>query len=137
MISNRPFKICKVFGCNELTKNTYCKNHEHKKIEKEKQRHKAYNRQRDPKLIHFYNSKEWIALRTYVMNKFNHLCVGCSIDGVRPVTADVVDHIVPLTVDWTLRLEITNCQPLCHDCHNKKTAVDRRKYGTKAKGTPF
>ncbi|MDO6448097.1 HNH endonuclease [Oceanobacillus profundus] len=44
-------------------------------------------------------------------------------------TAEEVDHIIPVKVDWSLRLDINNCQPLCHDCHNKKTAEDKRKYG--------
>lgn len=128
MISNRPFKICRVFECNNLTKDSYCKEHEHIKREKERKRYKTYNQQRNPVLVKFYNSKEWKALRDYVMAISSYLCANCSVPGVNPVIADVVDHIIPVLVDWSLRLDIKNCQPLCHDCHNKKTAEDKKKY---------
>lgn len=125
MISNKPFKICREFGCNNLTKESYCKDHEHMK----KERHKRYNKQRDPVLVKFYNSKEWRMLRDYIMAINHYLCIQCSVPGIKPVIANVVDHIIPVTVDWSLRLVPSNCQPLCHDCHNKKTAEDRIKYG--------
>ena len=40
---------------------------------------------------------------------------------------DVVDHIIPIRMDWSKRLEPTNLQTLCHACHNKKTKKMRRK----------
>ena len=40
---------------------------------------------------------------------------------------DVVDHIIPIRVDWSKRLEPTNLQTLCHACHNKKTKEDEKK----------
>lgn len=123
LISNKPFKICRVFGCNQLTKESYCIDHDHVQQERELNRYKEYNKQRDPMLTKFYNSKEWRALREYVMAKNHFLCIQCTL-----VPADVVDHIIPIEVDWSLRLDVNNCQPLCHACHNKKTADDKRKY---------
>lgn len=123
MISNKPFKICREFNCNNLTKETYCRDHEHIQQEKELSRHRRYNKQRDPILVKFYNSKEWRALRDYVMMTNNYLCIQCDL-----TVADVVDHIVPVLVDWSKRLDITNCQPLCHGCHNAKTAEDKKMY---------
>lgn len=123
MISTKPYKICRSFGCNNLTKETHCKDHEQIQQQKELSRHRRYNKQRDPILVKFYNSKEWKALRQYIMAKNHYLCIQCDL-----VPADVVDHIVPIQVDWSLRLEPSNCQPLCHGCHNKKTAEDRIKY---------
>jgi len=128
LISNKPFRICKVFECNNLTKNTYCKEHEHIAREQELKRHQRYNKQRDPKLVKFYNSKEWRTLSHYTLASNHYLCIACSTD-YRPVLADVADHIVPVTVDWSLRLDPNNIQPLCHECHNKKTAEDTKKYG--------
>lgn len=127
MISNKPFKICNKFGCNKLTKDSYCKDHAHIHRQKELQRHKRYNAERDPVLVKFYNSKEWRMLREYVMAINYYLCIGCSKPD-NPSIANVVDHIVPVLVDWSLRLDLNNCQPLCHDCHNKKTAEDKRIY---------
>lgn len=127
LISTRPFRICREFGCNNLTKESYCKDHEHIQREKELERHKEYNKQRDPILVKFYNSKEWKTLSYYTLASNHFLCIGCSTDE-RPVLADVADHIIPVQVDWSLRLDPKNTQPLCHDCHNKKTAEDKRKY---------
>lgn len=112
-----------MFGCNKLTKESYCENHAHLKAEKELKRYKQYNKQRDPVLTKFYNSKEWRMLRDYIMSINQYLCIQCTL-----VPADVVDHIIPVTVDWSKRLDHNNCQPLCHDCHNKKTAEDNVKY---------
>lgn len=123
MISTRPFKICYKFGCSNLTKDTYCKDHEHIAREKELKRHKQYNKQRDPLLEKFYNSKEWRALSEFVRASNHYLCIQCELR-----TADVTDHIIPVQVDWSKRLDIGNCQPLCHGCHNKKTAEDKLKY---------
>jgi|SRR5699024_4198195 len=128
LISTKPFHICKVFECNNLTKNTYCKDHEHIARECELKRQQLYNRQRDPVLKQFYNSKEWKALSHYTLASNHYLCVGCSTDD-QLIPANVADHIVPVTVDWSLRLDPNNTQPLCHDCHNKKTAEDVKKYG--------
>lgn len=124
MIANKPFKICRVFGCNQLTKESYCEDHAHIQQEKELKRYKRYNSERDPVLTKFYNSKDWRTLSQFLMAKYHYLCIQCDL-----VPADVVDHIIPVQVDWSLRLDINNCQPLCHACHNKKTAEDRKKYG--------
>nr|WP_282098271.1 HNH endonuclease signature motif containing protein [Staphylococcus aureus] len=40
--------------------------------------------------------------------------------------AQMVDHIIPTKVDWSKRLEKENLQPLCFECHNKKTKKERR-----------
>lgn len=128
MISNKPYRICRKFGCDNLTKETYCKEHEHIKREKELQRYREYNYTRDPVLIKFYNSKEWRTLSHYTLASNHFLCIKCSTDD-RPILADVADHIIPVTVDWSLRLDPNNTQPLCHGCHNKKTADDLKKYG--------
>lgn len=45
------------------------------------------------------------------------------------VNADVVDHIVPIEHDWSLRLDVKNLQPICHACHARKTADDEKQYG--------
>lgn len=94
---------------------------------KELNRHKEYNKQRDPILVKFYNSKEWRKLSQFILGINNYLCVGCSTPD-NPRLADVADHIVPVLVDWSLRLNPDNCQPLCHNCHNVKTAEDKKKY---------
>src|SRR5699024_5467092 len=93
--------------------------------------YKNYNVSRDPVLIKFYNSKEWRALRDYIMAVNYFLCIGCSVPGTKPVMADVVDHVVPVLVDWSLRLDPSNCEPLCHAFNNKKTKKDKKQYKIK------
>ncbi|MGX4764243.1 HNH endonuclease [Holzapfeliella sp. JNUCC 72] len=51
------------------------------------------------------------------------MCRKCFADGIIR-KADVVDHIIPLKVDWNRRLDPTNWQPLCHTCHNIKTRAE-------------
>jgi 5-methylcytosine-specific restriction endonuclease McrA len=44
--------------------------------------------------------------------------------------ATVADHIVSLTDDWTLRLDLNNIQGLCDRCHNIKSARELQRYKT-------
>ncbi|MDK1740083.1 HNH endonuclease [Dellaglioa algida] len=39
--------------------------------------------------------------------------------------ADVVDHITPLKIDWSKRLDWNNWQGLCHSHHNVKTRLEQ------------
>ncbi|WP_257143356.1 HNH endonuclease [Bacillus cereus] len=51
----------------------------------------------------------------------------CRSNGIIKI-GDVVDHIIPLLVDWSRRLEPNNLQTLCHACHNQKTRNDKKAY---------
>ncbi|MGE6513360.1 HNH endonuclease [Lysinibacillus sphaericus] len=42
---------------------------------------------------------------------------------------NIVDHKIPIKVDWSLRLIKSNCWVLCQSCHNKKTRKDKNIYG--------
>ncbi|WP_442857134.1 MULTISPECIES: HNH endonuclease [Carnobacterium] len=42
--------------------------------------------------------------------------------------ATLADHIIPVRVDWSLRLVRTNLQPLCGECHAIKTKDDEKRY---------
>lgn len=57
----------------------------------------------------------WRRLRdAFIMQ--NPICVFCG----HP--AAVMDHIVPVAVDRTRRLDVTNLRPVCTGCHAKLTA---------------
>lgn len=72
----------------------------------------------------FYQSKQWKNLRAKHVKK-QPLCQECLKRYV--VTAvDVVDHIIELEDNYDLRLDPKNLQSLCHACHNKKSAEQRR-----------
>lgn len=80
----------------------------------------------------FYNSKAWTGLRDRVMADHGYVCVRCG------EAATIVDHIEELNEsnidNPDIALNDKNCQPLCHDCHNKKTF---RKYEPVADGLTF
>ena len=54
------------------------------------------------------------------------LCVNCMARGIYR-KGDLVDHIVELRDDWTKRLDPDNLETMCISCHNKKSAIERRK----------
>lgn len=93
-------------------------------------KHKPYvnnvyndNRRRNnPEYIRFYKSREWQRMRKLVLLEHDFICVSCGNQ------ATLVDHIVPTKVDWGRRLDRSNLQPLCNECHNRKTKEDVVKY---------
>ena len=125
-IPRRLNKPCNYPGCPELVKagQTYCKKHSKKEISRKNNR---YDReQRDERAAKFYHSSAWRKLRRIKM-KEDPLCEMCLEEG-RTEQADMVDHIVPVQVDWPLRLVKDNLQSLCNRCHAEKTAEERDKY---------
>lgn len=112
----KPLKPCKEFGCNELTRNSYCKNHE-KNAQKT---HRIYNKyKRNQTAQSFYNSYEWQKVRRARLEMDNYLCQSCLRQGI-VTKADVVHHIIELLVDWSKRLDINNLESVCHSCHNRE-----------------
>jgi len=101
--------------------------------EKRKDKQKEYNKtydmyKRDKKSTAFYKSHEWEQVRLIALNRDRFLCVHC-FNNKKITPADVVDHIIPIKVDWSLRLTLSNLQALCHKHHNRKTYEDLKKYG--------
>ncbi|MCU7557266.1 HNH endonuclease [Macrococcus capreoli] len=89
-----------------------------------------YNKDRykyDKEYISFYKSAKWRNKRKKIIKRDNHLCQYCFKEGLI-VAGNVVDHIIPSKVEWSKRLDDDNLQLLCHQCHNKKTRQDERKY---------
>lgn len=123
MVSKKPMKECNSVGCAELiSEGTYCEKH---KGERERYYDKYVRDQESRKL---YQSKEWQRVRQYVIAKGKGLCVRC-LANKQFIKFDVVDHIIPVQVDWSRRLDPDNCQLLCHACHNRKTNEDIERYG--------
>ena len=58
----------------------------------------------------------------------NPLCKQCEADG-RVVPATVVDHITPHRGNMTLFWDMDNWQPLCKECHDRKTAKEDGGFG--------
>lgn len=84
-----------------------------------------YNKDRwrfQKELKQFYNSTAWRDLSKLVLNEHYYVCAECGKD------ATLADHIVPVRVDWSLRLDKNNIQPLCDSCHAIKTRKEREIY---------
>lgn len=78
----------------------------------------------------FYNTVAWKQLRykTLAANARRQPdgkphCELCG-EGAGPGRALNVDHIVPLSKDWSRRLDPANCQVMCGDCNHGKLNRD-------------
>jgi len=77
-----------------------------------------------------YDSARWKRISKKVRVLSGGLCVLC-LKNNRTVYADVVDHIIPLSIDKTKAFDMKNLQPICHQCHATQTAEQVRKYKLK------
>ena len=69
----------------------------------------------------------WRKLRDEFINE-NPLCAHCLAHD-RVVSAEHVDHIVPIARAPGRRLDKTNLQALCASCHARKTAKEDGGFG--------
>ena len=122
----RSKKPCSHPRCPELVPGgqTYCEEHRQQESSRRNERYDRY--ERDDKLSKFYGSGRWQKVREKQI-KQQPLCEMCMEKG-KTKQADVVDHIVPVRVDWNKRFVMSNLQSLCYKCHAKKTQEDKRKY---------
>ncbi len=81
------------------------------------------------KVIEFYHSKEWQAVRREVLRRDKGLCQVCLKQGhITP--ANTVHHIQPIRTfkngkniiagGWDRRLDPSNLEAICMSCHNKE-----------------
>lgn len=64
----------------------------------------------------FYNSSKWKYTREVIMQRDFRLCQRCLKEGIHK-PADVVHHKVELLDDWSLALEHSNLESICHLHH--------------------
>ena len=76
------------------------------------------------KLNTFYQGTQWRSL-SKAYRRRHPLCAHCKGRGIT-TPCDMTDHVVPIRTAWDRRYDPTNMQALCHQCHNIKTARDRR-----------
>lgn len=118
-----PMKQCNHAGCRvKVPHNTaYCTKHTKVKGKRVYEDRVA----KDEKYLRFYNSKQWRSA-SYQYRLNNPICEECERVGtIRK--ADVVDHIIEIKDNYTLRLNKTNFKSLCHYHHNIKTEFERKK----------
>ena len=71
-------------------------------------RHMEYNLfRRNKKTAQFYVSKEWRAMRGYILSRYDGLDLYAFHVQHRIATADMVHHIVEIEDDWNRRLTDT------------------------------
>ncbi|MDY7044047.1 HNH endonuclease [Virgibacillus sp. M23] len=112
----KSLRPCREIGCNNLTRNSYCKTHE-KNAQKTTRNYNQYKR--DPKVNAFYKSSKWQRVRALAMARDNGLCQRCLKQGsIRQ--AQVVHHLIEVKDDWSRRYDLENLESVCHACHNQE-----------------
>lgn len=111
---------CNKLGCNNLTRNRYCKEHEYIELEQKRIINRRYNQHRtDDKEQAFYKTTGWKQARKVALARDNYLCQDCLKMGY-VVPAQTVHHIIPIKIMWQLRLIIDNMICLCESCHQQR-----------------
>lgn len=113
-----PYKTCLNPMCKEIMplshNGSYCKTH--KSLSRGASKSDNYR---------FYQSTAWKRLRDSY-KRLHPLCEKCSSNGIF-TPADIVDHVIEIKDDPSLKFSWDNLMCLCHRCHNIKTAQERRK----------
>lgn len=106
---NAPKRPCRYPGCPNLCDSgVYC--NQHKQFSTDQLRGSAYERGYDAR---------WRSARKSFLERYP-LCAECMRNG-KLTPATVVDHIKPHRGDQRLFWDMSNWQPLCKGCHDKKT----------------
>jgi len=119
-MAQKKLHVCNKIGCNNLTRNRFCEQHEYIEAEEKKAINKRYNQNRtDDKEQSFYKSNGWKIARKKALARDEYLCQDCKKIG-QIVPAITVHHIVPIKEEWSLRLVIENMISLCESCHQQR-----------------
>lgn len=119
-------KLCTFGGCNKIVDHAddgtspRCDKHKTKERNTTTRTAKIISYNADS----FYNTYAWKKVRS-IKRKLNPMCEHCERYGVAK-DAELVDHIVEIE-DGGAPLDMDNLQSLCHQCHNIKTAEEKRK----------
>ena len=107
---HKPNKPCKHPGCPKLTDTNYCDQHK-ALYERATANERGYD-------------NRWRSSRKKFLQE-HPFCIRCQQDS-KLTPATVVDHIIPHRGDQALFWDKTNWQPLCKQCHDKKTMTEDR-----------
>ncbi len=116
----KPLKPCRHPGCGALTAGTYCDKHKRDRVPDARE---SANKRG-------YNSR-WQRARKMFLAR-HPLCAECERNG-RLTAATVVDHIIPHKGDQALFWDENNWQPLCKQCHDRKTVQEDGGFGNSVK----
>ena len=113
MASIAPLKICSMCRQN-LTHNKVCDDCAPKHEQQKKDRMVRYYRKRGKTTARGYGN-DWAKVRDRKLSS-QPLCEICQGNG-RTTAATVVHHIKPTDTHFHLRLQFSNLQSLCRNCH--------------------
>lgn len=87
---------------------------------KRKKYNQNYNKQRDPKYLTFYRSKEWKITSRAKLQQAGYKCQA-RLQGCTHLAVEV-HHIKPIQTaeGWELRLDWDNLEAVCTACHNSR-----------------
>lgn len=123
----KPASRCSQPGCDKKTKPGYSRCSEH-----QSKARKISDRKRDNASTRGYGHKWRKSRSDYLLR--NPLCHDCLNNGLI-TAASVVDHIKPHRGNQHLFWDVTNWQPLCEACHNKKTSREDGGFGRRGMGS--
>ncbi len=105
-------KYCDFNGCdNKIAGGAYCSEHKRKRPKRKRKNKDIYH----SKNKSFYNSSAWQSVRSFVYERERGLCQRCKkfVFG----RGAHVHHVIPISIDETLKLEVNNLRLLCPKCH--------------------
>ena len=115
--------LCKDCGAKIPYRTTRCKECTSNREVQLKDKTKQYNSDRyirdkanEDKIRMFYVSNEWKNKRQEIIKRDNNECQICKVLS-KFVQSDDVHHIVPMTKDFSKKLDNNNLISLCSKCH--------------------
>ena len=131
--------------------NTYCPICQEKvnKLKEERQKlyEKRYDKKRDPKLVKFRKSKEWLMLKERYLQdlqykygnvKYSYKCEDCIEENKKDSNfilqlGEEVHHLefIETPEGWKRRLDYYNLRALCHGHHDKRHKRFQKRKGDK------
>ncbi len=121
-----PLKLktrCRHRGCPAATRHGYCDQHVQERY------HRVADRQRGSSSERGYDQR-WRHVRDIYVRQ-HPICEVCLEQGTVTLESTLieVDHIIPIMIDPSRRLDSTNLQSLCRRHHQLKTLQDQQQYG--------
>lgn len=121
-------KLCSYPGCRcpVAFGQKYCARHKAAGERREQRKKAELDKRRGSSSKRGYGA-QWRKARLFFL--INHpFCVECGKKGILKAATDV-DHIIPHKGNQELFWDEDNWQPLCHECHSRKTASEDGGFG--------
>lgn len=120
---DRLLTPCKHCGCPNLTRNKsgYCDDHQGEYEQRKAEADRRYNKSRGSAASQGYDY-DWQQVRARYL-RLHPLCEICQEQG-KTIIATLVHHKTPIQ-DGGARLDFSNMQALCNNCHEAIHGKDR------------